>query len=235
MDATTWQGGQSVESAVSISVKPVPRAVTAETLNQWTHGFGCVLALIGTGIMVPAAVQSGSVWRIVGAVIYCLTLVGVYLYSTLSHSFEDPVRRRFYRMMDQVCIFLLSAGSFTPFGLVHMPNGWGSTLLAGMWIVAFAGVYLRVRESGRTMGVTMFVLLGWMPLLALPQLISVAHAGGLALVIAGGLAYTGGLYFLLNDSRKVYFHAIWHISTITGSACHFLFHLWYVVGTGTGA
>ena len=224
-----------MENVASIPVKPLSRTVTAETLNQWTHGFGCVLALIGTGIMVPAAIQSGSPWRIVGAVVYCLTLVGVYLYSTLSHSFEDPARRRFYRMMDQVCIFLLSAGSFTPFGLVHMWSGWGPTLLIGMWIVALTGVVLRIREAGRTMGITMFVLLGWMPLIAIPQVLAATHASGLALVVAGGLAYTGGLYFLLNDSRKTYFHAIWHLATITGSACHFLFHLWYVVGPNVGA
>lgn len=224
-----------MESAASISAEPMRREVTSETLNQWTHGFGCALALIGTAIMIPTAVQSGSPLMIVGATVYCLTLVGVYLYSTLSHSFEDPVRRRFYRMMDQVCIFLLSAGSYTPFGLVHMSNRWGLALLVGMWTVALVGCYLRIRKSERTMGVTMFVLLGWMPLLALPQLLTETHLRGFLLVVAGGLAYTGGLYFLLNDSRKNYFHAIWHLATITGSACHFLFHLWYVVGPSTGA
>lgn len=224
-----------MESAASIPAEPARREMTAEKLNQWTHGFGCALAFIGTAVMIPTAVRSGNPWHVFGAAVYCLTLIGVYLYSTLSHSFDDPDRRRFYRMMDQVCIFLLAAGSYTPFGLTHLSSGWGLALLLGMWTVALTGCYLRIRESGRTMGVTMFVLLGWMPLAALPQVLSATHIHGFLLVIAGGLAYTGGLYFLLNDSRKKYFHAIWHLSTITGSACHFLFHLWYVVGPSQGA
>lgn len=220
-----------MESVATIPVERSTRPITAETLNQWTHAFGCVLACIGAGILIPQAIQSGNFWTILGTTVYAASLVGVYLASTLSHSFEDPDRRRFYRMLDQVCIFLLAAGSFTPFGLVHMPNAFGWLLLTGMWSVALTGVFLRVRRSERTIGVTMFVLLGWMPLMAVPQVLTTTHWHGLLLVFAGAIAYTGGLYFLLNDSRKIYFHALWHLATITGSACHFLFTLWYVVGT----
>lgn len=216
-------------NAVSIPVQGVARPLTAEMLNQWTHGFGCVLACIGASLLIPRAFESGGLVNVVGATVYAASLVGLYLASTLSHSFEHPGRRRFYRMLDQVCIFLLTAGSFTPFGLVHMATPFGWSLLIGMWLVALYGIALRIRNADRTIGVPLFVVLGWAPLLALPHLYTVTHWHGLLLVLVGALSYTGGLYFLLNDHRKIYFHAIWHFATITGSACHFLFHFWYVV------
>jgi hemolysin III len=224
-----------VESAATIGVERSEVSVSPETLNQWTHGFGFLLSLIGAGVMTPAALSTASWGRAVGALVFCFTLVALYLASTLSHSFECPDRRRFYRMLDQVCIFLLCAGSYTPFILVHQSSALGWMMLTLSWTVALYGVYLRVRRPERTIGVTMFVLLGMAPVVSLPHLFEIGQGSGFALVLAGGAAYLGGLFFLLNDARRPYLHALWHLSTITGSACHFLFHLWYVVGPNTTA
>jgi hemolysin III len=156
-----------------------------------------------------------------------LSLVALYAASTLSHSFEAPERRDFYRMLDQVCIFLLVAGTYTPFGLVHARDGGWWVLLAAMWLCALCGISVRIRGR-RSVPAVFYVVLGWLPLLAMGRAAEVGEWWGMTLVIAGGLAYTCGTWFLANDRRHPYFHAVWHLCTIAGSACHYLFLLQYV-------
>jgi hemolysin III len=203
-------------------------AIRSESANQATHAAGLCLSLIGGGVLMAAALQSSDPYRIAGCAVYALTLTALYAASTLSHSFSDTDRRRFYRMLDQVCIFLLVVGTYTPFGLVHARDGGWIAVLIGMWLYAFVGIGLRVRRPDETLRPLFFLLMGWIPAPILFRAYEVSHIGGLSMILAGGLAYSGGVWFLLNDHKHPYFHAVWHVCTIVGSAMHFLFVLKYV-------
>lgn len=202
--------------------------VTAEFANQLTHAAGLLLSLCGAGIMIAIVSSTGDPFRIAGCAVYCLSLVGVYAASTLSHSFEHKARRDLFRMLDQVCILLLVVGTYTPFGLVHARHDGWWLLLAAMWVAALVGIVARVRRGEDGIGVSVFMVMGWAPVLTLGLAWDVSQVPGLALIVAGGAAYTGGTWFLLNDHRGTYYHAAWHVCTITGSALHYLFLLQYV-------
>ncbi len=201
--------------------------VTADTANQWTHGIGFLMSLVGAAFMLR--IVEGKDWPVIaGCSIYCFTLVSLYAASTLSHSFQDPSRRSFFRILDQICIFLLIVGTYTPFGLAHLNSGMLSLLLGIMWAVALVGIVCQLKKGDGSVAVLFYVLLGWLPVLALGEMYNISGLAGLGLVLAGGLAYTGGTWFLGNDHRHPYFHAVWHLCTITGSLLHYLFLLFYV-------
>jgi hemolysin III len=202
--------------------------VTAEAANQITHAVGLLLSLCGAAVMLTAAGSTGDPFRIVGCVIYSLSLVGVYAASTLSHSFEHERKRNLFRMLDQVCILLLVVGSYTPFGLVHARHDGWWLLLAAMWVAALVGIVARVRRGSDGIPIPIFVMMGWAPVLTLGVAWEVSQLTGLMLILGGGAAYTGGTWFLCNDHRGTYYHAAWHVCTITGSALHYLFLLQYV-------
>ena len=205
---------------------------SSETANQFTHALGFCLSLLGAGVLISTAMSSGDPYRIAGCAIYALSLVSLYAASTLSHSFADAERRKFFRMLDQVCIFLLIVGTYTPFGLVHARQGLWSLILIGLWLYALVGIGMRVRRPDETLRPLFFLMMAWMPVPILFRAYEVGHAGGLVMIIAGGLAYTGGVWFLINDHRHPYYHAVWHVCTIIGSLLHFLFVLQYVAPAG---
>jgi hemolysin III len=202
--------------------------VRPETANQWTHAGGFVLSLVAAGFLLPTAFASGDSLRFLGCAVYAVTLVGLYAASTLSHSFDDPARRNYYRMLDQICIFLLMVGSYTPFGLVYALDGGWWLVLAAMWTVAVLGIVKRLRSGTESVPIRYFLALGWLPVPVIWRIFEVGQLPGLGLVVAGGLAYTGGTWFLANDHRRPYYHAVWHLCTITGSALHFFYVLQYV-------
>ncbi|MBX3441880.1 MAG: hemolysin III family protein [Planctomyces sp.] len=217
-----------MQTSIILVESPSAQRWAPETLNQWTHGFGAILSVIGAGVMLSTVLPTGDAWRIAGCAIYVASLVALYVASTLSHSFECGPRRDFYRMLDQVCIFLLVVGTYTPFGMVHhRENGWWMLLVA-MWLLATMGIVERVRRGTQGTPFRTFVMLGWLPIIGFGRIHEVCQGPGLALVVAGGLSYLGGLWFLCNDVRRPYYHAAWHLSTIAGSTCHFLFLLEYV-------
>lgn len=216
------------EPAVIAEAQSPPEGLSDEAANFLTHAAGFCLSLVGAAVLLLTAVQSGDANRILGCAIYALTLVALYAASTLSHSFDDPDRRRFYRMLDQVCIFLLVVGNYTPFGLVHAWDGGWWLVMVAMWTCALAGIAQRIRNPERTLQPWLFVIIAWLPILTMGRAYAVSQTAGLSLVFAGGLAYMGGLWFLLNDHRRRYYHAAWHVSTITGSTFHYFFVLFYV-------
>ena len=217
------------------STPPQPPPATyhhtpAELLNLLTHGLGLILTLVALDRMAVALQNFTSYLRMAGCVIYVITLVGVYAASTLSHSFRDMRLRNFFRTVDQVCIFFLIAGTYTPWGLTFYADGWGWPLLLGIWALAIAGAVVKVLVTGHeNVSVAFYVVLGWLPVLAVGEFISKAPAPALWWMVAGGLCYTAGTYFLIRDESRPYYHAIWHLLVIAGSACHYLAILWYVV------
>jgi hemolysin III len=203
-----------------------------ERLNVLTHGVGFVLAVLGAIALAIAVWEHGDVWRIVGCMIYVASLVGVYAASTLSHSFQTPRLRTFFRALDQGFIYLLIVATYTPFSLAYLRSGPWWVLLAAMWAVALFGFFAKLFFFHRVHAITVwgYIVLGWLPIISATALVGVVPAAALWLMLIGGICYTLGTLFLLNDHRAYYLHSLWHLSVIAGSACHFL-AIWLVAVT----
>ncbi|MFQ5731411.1 MAG: hemolysin III family protein [Planctomycetaceae bacterium] len=198
---------------------PTLNAATDEKANQITHAFGFALSVVGSLVMMPVAF--GEALRFVACGLYCVTLMAVDAASTLSHSFGEGRLRDRYRTLDQVCIFFLIVGTFTPVALEHLRGVmcWG--LLGLMWLIAVVGSVRRFTRGDRSMWT--YLMLGWMPIVAVAPIAASAGTNGAMIVVGGGLLYSTGAVFLAKDGRRPYFHAIWHMFVIAGSACHYLF------------
>ena len=215
----------------SLAIGSSDRFGAAESANQWTHGIGFAMSLPAGWWLLQVAAEREHPWLNAGCLIYAVTLCLHYATSTLSHSFRRGSWRHRFRTFDQVCIFLLIAGNYTPFGLTYLRDGWGGALLVAMWCLAVLGIVLKLTRT-RQHGVAtwFYVLMGWIPVLALPRFYHCFGVDGLAWIFAGGLSYSAGIWFFMNDQRRLFYHAVWHLLVMLGSACHFVVILHYVVG-----
>ena len=207
------------------------RSSADERMNAATHAFGLVLAVIGALVMAGSVAADGDLWRTIGCGVYLASLMAVYAMSTLSHIVAAPRWKLLFRRLDQGFIYLLIVATYTPFSLAYLRTGVGWALLAAMWIVAIVGFFAKVFIGHRVEAVSLasYLLLGWMPIIAAPTLFDIMPLGALLWMIGGGICYTAGTYFLVNDERVRHFHALWHLSVIAGSVCHFLGILIFVV------
>jgi hemolysin III len=212
------------------SPDPLPVYLSEETVNMLTHGFGLVLSLVGTVVLVEMAQARGNTVQELGCWVYGATLVALYGASTLSHSFANPKLRTFFRMLDQVCIFLLIAGTFTPFALTYLLEGWLWSLLITMWGFAIVGIFFKVFfRRMRNVATSAYVVMGWIPIVAIEPMTERIPGMALFWVLAGGLLYTAGTLFLTNDGKVRYFHAVWHLFVIAGSICHYIAVMFFVL------
>jgi hemolysin III len=205
-----------------------------EVANSVTHGLGAALAVAGMAVLVTFAARHGNAWHVVGSSVFGATLVVMYVVSTLYHGLPLPRVKRVLRILDHSAIFLLIAGTYTPFALVSLRGPWGWSLLGVIWSVAVAGIALRLRSAGRRRAVpavALYVIMGWAAVAAAGPLIDSVAPGGLLLLVAGGLAYTGGLVFYA-WRRLPYNHAIWHVFVLAGSVAHYLAVLFFVIPGG---
>ena len=209
-------------------------AISGESANQWTHAFGWGLSLIGASILLPTVFANGDGWRILGCTVYVIALVGVYAASTLSHGITDQLWRNRFRMLDQICIFLLVVGTYTAYATTFARDGWLGVMLGLMWVIALVGCMARVRSGDESVSFVWYVALGWIPVLALGRMLDATGTSGVALAIGGGLAYTGGTWFLVNDHKHPHFHAVWHCFTMVGSLLHFIYVYEYVATVPVG-
>jgi len=203
-----------------------------EVWNGITHGIGAALAVAGLTLLVVLAAINGDSWRIVSFSIYGSTLVLLYLASTLYHSIQIPKVKRVLQVMDHAAIYLLIAGSYTPFLLVNMRGTLGWTLFGVVWGLALLGIALRTIFVGRfeKLAVAGYLLMGWLMVVGFKEMQLSIPSGGMALIIAGGITYTVGVIFFA--WRKLpYNHAIWHLFVMGGSMCHFFAMLFYVLPT----
>lgn len=203
-------------------------AIREEIANSISHGLGLVLALIAVPILLVAAVRGGSVHFIVGASVFGGTMILLYLASTLYHSMTHEVAKEICRVFDHTAIFLLIAGSYTPFSLGVLRGPWGWSLLAVIWTLAIVGITLKIRKRTRHSRITivLYVIMGWLAIVAVKPMVMLIPVPGLFLIFAGGIAYTGGLAFFAAQ-RIRYNHFIWHLFVIAGTTCHFFAVLWY--------
>lgn len=199
-----------------------PYTPREEIANTLTHGLGVVLAIVGFCVLVTVAARQGDVWRVVCFTIYGATLVLLYLTSTLYHHLRHPIRKRWLRVLDHASIYLLIAGTYTPFMLINMRGPWGWTIFGVVWGLALIGVVMKLFYTGRLRIVSMLLYLGmgWLIVVALKPMVEAIPAGGIAWLLAGGLAYTGGVFFYLWRDLP-YHHAIWHLFVLGGSILHF--------------
>jgi hemolysin III len=204
--------------------------IPEETANQLTHGLGLVLSMAGAAVLVSSAKQHSDRLQFVGCCIYSASLVALYAASTLSHSFQAPRARYFFRMLDQVCIFLLITGTFTPFAFSYFAQGWLWGLTLTMWALTCVGIFFKLcfrRMSNVATGA--YVLLAWIPVIAVHEIVRVMPFGGLALIVAGGALYMAGVYFLTHDEKVPYYHAVWHVLVVSASICHYCAVMFYVI------
>lgn len=199
---------------------PLPRS--EEIANCATHAFGFVLSLIGTIALLRQVGDAGDALQLLGVAIYGSTLMALYGASTLSHVFERPRLRHFFRTVDQVCIFLLIAGTYTPIAMTYLRDGWWWALFAAIWGLALLGIIAKIFYT-RLHGVSVlaYVVLGWMPIIAIRPIVAAVPTAALAWIVIGGIFYTVGTVFLMLDERVPFFHATWHVFVMAGSACHY--------------
>jgi hemolysin III len=189
-----------------------------EHANLITHAFGFLLSVIASSVLMILVVQRQPAERVIACGIYSVTLMGLYAASALSHVFHDLAWRRFFRTLDQACIFLLIAGSFTPLAVAFR---W-PFLLGSLWILAIFGVILVLRMRNLTgMAKITYGILGWLPVVFLKSLYETMPLETFAWTVGGGVLYSVGTLFLRYDRRVRYFHAVWHTFVIAGSTCHF--------------
>jgi hemolysin III len=195
-----------------------------EFVNALTHGFGLALSLCGASVMVANVLNHGDAWRVVGCSIYLASLVAVYAMSTLSHTFTKPELRSLFRRLDQGFIYLLIVATYTPFSLAYLRSWPWWMLLGVMWAIALWGFASKVLFAHRVEAVRVWpcVVLGWLPVIAAPSLMHLIPTTVLWWMLAGGLFYSLGTLFLIFDNKIRFFHAVWHLFVIAGSACHFL-------------
>jgi hemolysin III len=218
-----------------LGLDPLARSPIEELAHAVTHGIGLLLSIVGGVILIVRVLAEGNVWRIVGCSIFAAALIAVYAASTLSHSVTKPRFKRLFRTLDQGFIYLLIVGTFTPLALEYLRGSWWWLLLAGMWIVALVGFVSKILFSHRVDAVTIwsYVLLGWLPILPGRAYLELVPSAALWWVLAGGLCYTLGTVFLVLDVRRLHFHAIWHLSVLAGSICHFVAIFLFVASAPT--
>ena len=194
-----------------------------DRINAATHGLGLLLSVVGFQWLMSRAVQYADGWQIAGCAIYASALVAVYAASTLSHHFQHPRWRRVFRILDQAFIFVLIAGTFTPLSLSYLREGAWWLLFGVVWGIALLGFCSKAIFAHRVDAVSsmLHLVLGWLPVTAVKPMLSLVPGGLLWWMFYGGMCYTIGTFFLQRDERVPYFHAVWHLLVIAGSACHF--------------
>lgn len=206
-----------------------------EIANAAVHGLGVLLSIGGLALLVVLASLRGNVWHVVSCSIFGATLILLYTTSTLYHTVPGRRAKRALRILDHSAIFLLIAGTYTPFTLVSLRGPWGWTLFGVIWGVAVLGIIFKVTMLRRwtIASVVLYLAMGWTAVVAIEPLFRAVAPGGLVLILAGGLAYTVGVAFYAWE-RLPYNHAVWHGFVLAGSVLHFLAVLFFVVPAAPG-
>ena len=213
----------------------LPRAVSNrvsidELANSVTHGIGLALSIAGFVVLLILSVTRGSVWQIVSCAVYGSTLVALYAASTLYHGIPVPSLKRILKILDHSAIYLLIAGTYTPFLLVNLRGGWKWPLFGIIWGLALAGILFKVWfvDHFRILSTLVYLLMGWLGVVAFRPLVASVPHGALVWLLAGGVIYSIGVVFYASK-RIPYAHTIWHIFVMAGSTCHYFAVLFSVL------
>jgi len=193
-----------------------------ELANAGTHGIGLVLSIAGFVVLLVFAALRGTAWHMVACSIYGVTLICLYTASTLYHSVLSPRLKRTLEVFDHSAIYLLIAGTYTPFLLINLRGSWGWPLFAVIWGLALAGILFKLRFTGRFnfFSTAAYIAMGWLGIIAARPMVAHVPANALIWLLAGGLTYNAGVVFYVYR-RIPYSHAIWHVFVLAGSICHY--------------
>ena len=201
-----------------------------ERFNAWTHLVGALLVLGGTAWLLGKALGSGDGWKVVSVLVYGASLVALYSISTVYHSVRGRAKR-ILRKLDHLSIYLLIAGSYTPFCLISLRGPWGWWLFGIIWTLAVVGMLqeIKPRSEARVLSLVIYAVMGWIVLVAVEPLLARIGLEGFIWLAAGGAFYTLGIVFFVFDERFRHWHGIWHLFVIAGSLMHFIAVLFYVL------
>ena len=205
-------------------------SLAEEIWHAITHGLGLVLSIAGLTTLVAYAALSESSIAVISSAIYGVTLIILYGSSTLYHAITHHKVKSLFQTFDHASIYVLIAGTYTPITLVTLGGTLGWSIFAINWSTAIFGIYMKFAYPGRfeKLSLVLYLLMGWLIVVAMKPLLEVMPSGGIELLVAGGLAYTFGVIFYVKDS-KPYYHAIWHLFVLAGSIFHYLMTLLYVI------
>jgi hemolysin III len=200
-----------------------------ERFNSISHLVGAALSLAGAVLLIVLAAQLGDPWKIVSFSVYGAMLVALYVFSTLYHSVRGRAKD-VLRKIDHCTIYLLIAGSYTPFALVSLRGPWGWSLLGAVWTLALLGILQEIwlAKGSRVLSLVIYIVMGWLALVAVSPLWLALKPAGFAWLVAGGAMYTIGVLFYATDHKLRHGHGIWHLFVLGGSACHFFTVLLHV-------
>ena len=206
-----------------------PQTLGEEIANSISHGFGLLAAVVATPILIVATARHGSAVNVAGASVFAATMVLLYFASTLYHALPGARAKAIFKRLDHGAIYLLIAGTYTPVTLGVLGGAWGSLLFGLVWSLAAVGVTLKAfdRLSHPLLSTGLYLVMGWLVVVAIAPLVERVPLAGLVLLAAGGLAYTAGVFFFATDSRLRYGHFVWHLFVVAGTTCHFFAVLWY--------
>lgn len=207
-----------------------PYSIGEEIANAITHGLGAALGIAALVILVVLAARQNDTWRIVSFSIYGTTLILLYLASTLYHAIQHPGAKRVFKILDHSSIFLLIAGTYTPFLLISIRGGWGWSLFGIIWGLAIVGIVFKAIfiQKMKKLSLLIYILMGWLIVIVMKPMLNSVPKEGILWLAGGGLLYTGGVVFYANKSIK-FGHAIWHLFVLGGSICHFFAILFAVL------
>ena len=193
-----------------------------ERFNSYTHLIGCIGSVAGLAILVYVAVASGDPWKMVSYTIYGISLLALYTFSTLYHSFKGKLKQIF-KKLDHIAIYLLIAGTYTPFTLVTLRGEIGWTIFGIVWGLALFGIILDIvhKHGNRTIQLAIYLIMGWIAVFAAEPLLNEISTHGFTWLITGGLFYTMGVIFYVLSDKHRYAHGIWHLFVLAGSLTHF--------------
>ncbi|MBC8550259.1 MAG: hemolysin III family protein [Candidatus Brocadiales bacterium] len=194
-----------------------------EILNSISHGIGLVLSVLGLIFLITYSISHGTIWHTVSSIIYGASLILLYMSSTLYHTITIPKAKRWFKTLDHVAIYLLIAGTYTPFTLTCLRGPWGWSLFGTIWGLALVGVILKTMFTGKFnfLFTMIYLLMGWLVIIAAKPLFSAITFDGGVWLVAGGIIYSAGIGFYLWN-KLPYNHAIWHFFVLGGSVCHFI-------------
>lgn len=200
-----------------------------EWANTISHGVGLIVAVVGTPFMILRALAQDSVGFIIGCAVFSATMVFLYLSSTLYHALHQGKSKRIFRSIEHSAIFLLIAGTYTPFTLGVLSGPWGWSIFGVVWGLAIIGVTLKIIYQAKhpMLFTSLYLLMGWVIVIAIDPMLAQVPTAGLLWLLAGGLFYSVGVIFFATDSQLKYGHFIWHLFVIAGTGCHYFSVLWY--------
>ena len=207
-----------------------PYSPLEELCHALSHGIGAILSVVGLILMLQLAVVSDDNWYFISSIVYGCSLILLYSSSTLYHAVSHVAIKHKLRQLDHAAIFILIAGTYTPFTLINLRDNWGLPLFTLIWTIALAGVFIELATQlkYKKLSLALYLGMGWLVIVAIQPMLNNVATGGLLLLLAGGLSYSFGVIFYI-WKRLFLHHAIWHLFVLAGSVCHFLAVYFYVL------